>query len=248
MTDRNHTLTDEKIERYGRTFYRIRHADGREGGWAETLDSIPPDSSAQFYGDALCFKGGKFYSGKFRGGVFHDGKFRGGVFHDGVFHDGVFYGGVFHDGVFYGGVFHDGDFYDGEFWGGKFYDGDFYDGVFHDGVFYGNEFCGGEFYDGVFCGGEFYDGVFLGGVFRGGEFYQSPCSAQRSDGYVFVAKYVDDDLRIWAGCRNFSWGEAVAHWNDDHEHGAESQRIIHFLKAQAEAERERDAKREKTND
>jgi hypothetical protein len=173
MTDRNHTLTNEKIECYGRTFYRIRHADGREGGWAETLDSIPPGSTAEFYGDALCFKGGTFQGGTFEGGVF---------------------------------------------------------------------------WDGVFWGGTFWDGVFWGGTFRGGVFYTSPCCAQRSDGYIFVAKYVDDDLRIWAGCRNFSWDGAVAHWNDDHPYGAESQRIIHFLKAQAEAERERDAKREKTND
>lgn len=153
MTDRKHTLTDEKIERYRRILYRIRHADEREGGWAETLDSIPPGSTAEFYGDALCFKSGTFEGGTFEGGVFWDGVF-----------------------------------------------------------------------------------------------YTSPCCAQRSDGYIFVAKYVDDDLRIWAGCRNFSWDGAVAHWNDDHPYGAESQRIIHFLKAQAEAERERDAKREKTND
>jgi hypothetical protein len=208
MTDRNHTLTNEKIKRHGRTLYRIRHADGREGGWAETLDSIPPDSTAAFYGDALCFKGGEFRGGEFRGGVFD--------------------GGVFDGGVFYGGVFYGGTFHDGEFWGGLFY--------------------GGEFRGGKFWGGLFYGGAFHGGVFRGGVFYTSPCCAQRSDGYMFVAKYVDDDLRIWAGCRNFSWDRAVAHWNDDHPYGAESQRIIHFLKAQAEAERERDAKREKTND
>ena len=163
MTKRNHTLTDETIEQYGRTFYRIRHADGREGGWAETIDCIPPNSTARFYYDVLCFK-----EGLFRGGTFYDGEFQGGVFE--------------------------------------------------------------------------------GGVFEGGVFYQSPCCAQRSDGYMFVAKYVDDDLRIWAGCRNFSWRDAVAHWNDEHPYGAESQRIIHFLKAQAEAERERDSKKEKTND
>ena len=92
-------------------------------------------------------------------------------------------------------------------------------------------------------GGEFRGGVFRGGVFWGGVFYSSPCCAQRSDGYMFVAKYVDGELRIWAGCRNFSWDQAVEHWNDDHYMGAESQRIIHFLKAQAEAERDRDAKR-----
>ena len=56
-----------------------------------------------------------------------------------------------------------------------------------------------------------------------------------------TAKVVDGELRVWAGCRNFSWVEAVAHWNDKHKYGAESQRIIHFLKAQAEAEASRDA-------
>ena len=98
-------------------------------------------------------------------------------------------------------------------------------------------------YGGEFWGGVFRDGWFRGGVFRGGVFWSSPCCALRSDGYMFVAKYVGPDLRIWAGCRNFSWGQAVAHWNDAHRHGAESQRIIHFLKAQAQAEAERDAKR-----
>lgn len=115
----------------------------------------------------------------------------------------------------------------------KMYGGVFFGGMFHDGVF-----RGGCFYGGVFRGGHFY-----GGMFHDGEFRQSPCCALRSDGYMFVAKYVGDDLRIWAGCRNFSWEEAVAHWNDDHERGAESQRIIHFLRAQAEAERDRDAEK-----
>lgn len=103
---------------------------------------------------------------------------------------------------------------------------------------------GGVYRGGVYRDGEFRDGVYRGGVFWGGKYWSSPCCAQRHDGYMFVAKYVDDELRIWAGCRNFSWDEAVAHWNDDHRHGAESQRIIHFLKAQADAERERDAGRE----
>ena len=87
-------------------------------------------------------------------------------------------------------------------------------------------------------------GTIWGGTINGGVFYQSPSMAQRSDGHCFIAKYVDGELRIWAGCRNFSWDEAVAHWHDNHERGAESQRIIHFLKAQAEAERDRDAARE----
>ena len=107
----------------------------------------------------------------------------------------------------------------------------------------GGWFYGGEFHDGAFHGGEFHGGEFHGGAFRGGAFHASPCCAQRHDGWMFVAKYVGEELRIWAGCHNFSWEEAVEHWNDDHCHGAESQRIIHFLKAQAEAERERDAQR-----
>ncbi len=111
------------------------------------------------------------------------------------------------------------------------------------GEFWDGEFWDGEFWDGVFQGGVFWGGVFRGGVFRGGEFHSSPCCAQRSDGYMFVAKYVDGELRIWAGCRNFSWEQSVAHWDDGHYMGAESQRIIHFLKSQAEAERDRDAKR-----
>ena len=118
-----------------------------------------------------------------------------------------------------------------------------YGGVFLDGVFWGGKFRGGVFWDGEFLDGKFFDGVFWVGVFHEGEFYSSPCCAQRSDGYMFVAKYVDGELRIWAGCRNFSWDQSVAHWNDDHYMGAESQRIIQFLKAQAEAERDRDAKR-----
>lgn len=55
---------------------------------------------------------------------------------------------------------------------------------------------------------------------------------------------MNGDLRIWAGCRNFSWGEAVGHWNDNHKHGRETQRIIKFLREQAEEERKRDRKRE----
>ena len=94
----------------------------------------------------------------------------------------------------------------------------------------------GNFRDGTFLGGEFWGGTFLGGTFLGGEFWSSPSCAQRSDGYMFVAKMVDGELRIWAGCRNFSWDEAVAHWGcQNHHHHAESMRIIEFLRAQEES-------------
>ena len=100
---------------------------------------------------------------------------------------------------------------------------------------WGGTFKGGEFMGGEFEGGTFKGGKFMGGTFMGGTFNLSPACAQRSDGYMFVAHFVEGELRIWAGCRNFSWNEAIDHWSDDHDHGAETQRIIHFLKAQAEA-------------
>ena len=135
------------------------------------------------------------------------------------------WGGTFMGGTFRGGTFRGGDFCGGDFWGGTFIGGDFF----------GGEFMGGDFCGGRFWGGEFNGGTFMGGYFRGGTFNLSPACAQRSDGYMFVAHFVEGELRIWAGCRNFSWNEAIDHWSDDHDHGAETQRIIHFLKAQAQA-------------
>jgi hypothetical protein len=80
-------------------------------------------------------------------------------------------------------------------------------------------------------------GTIWGGTIRGGVFTKSPSCAQRSDGYMFVAKIIESgELRIWAGCRNFSWDDAVAHWsNPEHPHSAESLRIINFLKDQENA-------------
>ena len=96
---------------------------------------------------------------------------------------------------------------------------------------------GGTFRGGVFWGGVFWGGVFWGGEFPDGVFKTSPSCAQRSDGYMFVAKYVKNELRIWAGCRNFSWEQAISHWgNPKHPHHEESMRIITFLKAQEEAQ------------
>ena len=116
------------------------------------------------------------------------------------------------------------------------------------GVLYDDaEIYGGTIRGGTIEGGTIEGGTIYGGTIEGGIFYTSPCQATRRDGYVFTAKIINGDLRIWAGCRNFSWDDAVDHWNDHHIHGAETQRIIDFLRAQAEAEAERDAKR-KQND
>jgi hypothetical protein len=140
------------------------------------------------------------------------------------------WGGYFWGGTFMGGTFNGGTFMGGYFWGGTFNGGTFMGGYFR-----GGEFNGGTFMGGYFRGGEFNGGTFWGGEFWGGTFNLSPACAQRSDGYMFVAHFVEGELRIWAGCRNFSWNEAIDHWSDDHDHGAETQRIIHFLKAQAQA-------------
>jgi hypothetical protein len=213
-------MTTETMTRYGREFTRTAH-----GGWLETGATMPEGSTARVCGDAV---------------VFAEAARR---MYDGVFHGGEFWGGEFWGGEFRGGEFRGGEFRGGEFWGGEFRGGEFRGGVFRGGEFWGGEFWGGVFHGGVFRDGVFRGGVFRGGVFWDGEFWQSPSCAQRSDGHMFVSKFVDGDLRIWAGCRNFSWDQAVAHWNDAHRHGAESQRIIHFLRAQAEAERDRDAAR-----
>ncbi len=92
------------------------------------------------------------------------------------------------------------------------------------------------FFGGEIWGGEIWGGVILGGVIKGGKHTQSPAMAQRSDGWCFIAHPVESELRIWAGCRDFSWDEAVAHWdNPQHSKRAESMRIINFLREQVEA-------------
>ena len=194
---------------------RHKNADGSKGGWvhrdAKIHNNIYVGELAVFLGGV--FRGGVFHGGDFRGGVFHGGDFRGGVFHGGVFRGGVFLGGVFRGGVFHGGVFHGG--------------------VFHGGVFRGGVFHGGVFLGGVFRGGVFHGGVFRGGVFRGGYFYVTPPIATRHDGYVFTAKIVEGEMRIWAGCRNFSLAEALDHWGAGHRFSEESLAIVKFLETQA---------------
>ena len=100
-------------------------------------------------------------------------------------------------------------------------------------VFLGGVFRGGVFHGGVFRGGVFHGGVFRGGVFHGGVFYVTPPIATRHDGYVFTAKIVEGEMRIWAGCRNFSLAEALDHWGAGHRFSEESLAIVKFLETQA---------------
>lgn len=46
---------------------------------------------------------------------------------------------------------------------------------------------------------------------------------------------LNGELRVWAGCRDFSWDEAVEHWGKSHRLHEESTRIIEFLRTQVEA-------------
>ena len=68
----------------------------------------------------------------------------------------------------------------------------------------------------------------------GGKHTKTVAMASRSDGWTFAA-YMAPKLRITAGCRNFSWAQAVAHWGDpQHYMHAESMLIINYLKAKVE--------------
>ena len=86
-------LTDETIEKYGRTLYRVINGDDKLG-WCEDLDSIKSDKVTLEGQDFYIFKHARLHSG-----VFHSGEFWGGVFGGGEFRGGVFWGGVFWGGV-----------------------------------------------------------------------------------------------------------------------------------------------------
>lgn len=53
--------------------------------------------------------------------------------------------------------------------------------------------------------------------------------ASRSDGYVFTVAQKDGVDRVYAGCRDFTKKEALAHWNRKHKHYAETRAILAFL-------------------
>lgn len=53
--------------------------------------------------------------------------------------------------------------------------------------------------------------------------------AVRSDGYVFTVGWRNDEMRIFAGCRDFNRAEALAHWNTNHRLYKETRAILKFL-------------------
>jgi hypothetical protein len=69
----------------------------------------------------------------------------------------------------------------------------------------------------------------------GGNHAITPAMAVRSDGFTFTAYITATELRIVAGCRDFSWPEATKHWGKSHPKHSESTRIIRFLRKQVEA-------------
>jgi len=199
-------LTDETIEKYGRTLYRVINGDDKLG-WCEDLDSIKSDKVTLEGQDFYIFKHARLHSG-----VFHSGEFWGGVFHS-----GEFWGGVFGGGVFRGGVFHSG-----EFWGG----------VFHSGEFWGGEFWGGVFGGGEFRGGVFWGGVFWGGVIKSSDDFMS-ISPIGSEGGVFTIYKTENGFEVTRGCFKGSASEfidAVEKTHGDNEYAKQYNAVIELCK------------------
>ena len=179
--------------------------DGEEGGWAETLDSFP------LFG--ICR--GRVYNDAL---IFAEARVRGGRVTGGWVLGGLVRGGRVTGGVVSGNaVVRGGVVSGGEVSGNAVVSG----GLVSGGVVSGNAVVSG--------------GLVSGGEVRGGVHTCSPAMAQRSDGYCFIVHPVDGELRVWAGCRDFSWDEAMAHWNEEHQHHAETMRILKFLREQVEA-------------
>ena len=59
-------------------------------------------------------------------------------------------------------------------------------------------------------------GADLGGVYLGSTYFCVQWIVQggtRSDGYQFMlTNFIGEGVRVKAGCRNFTWDEAIAHW------------------------------------
>ena len=96
------------------------------------------------------------------------------------------------------------------------------DGEWQDGVWQG----------GLWRGGVWRGGVWHGGVWRDGEWHGSAtrqCVILGDDlrGYRFIAEYISE-LRIKAGCRDFSFDEARAHW-ESKQYTKNKVLIMHML-------------------
>jgi hypothetical protein len=191
------------------------------GGWIADDVEIPKGSTAEISDDVLIL------GGTIRGGMILGGTIWGGTIEGGTIRGGTIWGGTIEGGTIRGGTIR----------GGMILGGTIRGGTIEGGTIEGGTIEGGTIRGGAIRGGAIRGGTIEGGTIRGGVFTKSPSCAQRSDGYMFVAKIIESgELRIWAGCRNFSWDEAVAHWSTPgHPHSAESLRIINFLKEQENA-------------
>jgi uncharacterized protein YjbI with pentapeptide repeats len=71
---------------------------------------------------------------------------------------------------------------------------------------------------GADLGGASLRGVSLGGAYLYGANLGNQWIVQggtRSDGYQFMlTNFTDEGVRVKAGCRNFTWAQAIAHWTD----------------------------------
>lgn len=183
--------------------------------WLKEAKTVDEDVSIE--NNIVIWRGGVWldgvwYGGVWRSGMWLDGEWRGGEWYGGVWYGGVWRGGEWRGGVWRDGVWRDGMWYGGEWLDGVWLDGERRGGVWRDGEWYGGEWRGGEWLDGEWYGSNTRQMVVLGDDLRG---------------YRFVAEFVSE-LRIKAGCRNFSFEKARAHWQSAPE-SKNKVLILHML-------------------
>ena len=78
--------------------------------------------------------------------------------------------------------------------------------------FYG-AYLGGADLRGANLRGANFRGANLGGAYLGNQWIVQ--GGTRSDGYQFMlTNFTGEGVRVRAGCRNFTWAQAIAHWTD----------------------------------
>ena len=151
-------------------------------------------------------------SGTIEGGIIRGGTLRGGTLRGGIIRGGTILGGTIEGGTILGGTI-------------------------EGGTILGGTLRGGIIRGGTIWGGTIERGTIWGGTIWGGSVVKvTPPSAGRSDGYMFlVLAQEDGTVRVTAGCHNFTFDEARAHWSATRGGtplGDETFRILAFLEAQ----------------
>ena len=148
-----------------------------------------------------------------------------------LFGDAIFRYADFRNAIFRGVIFRNADFRNADF-----RSTDFRNAIFRNADFRGADFRNAIFHNADFRGADF-RGTDLGSADLGGQWIiQGPI---RSDGYFFLlTSLTNEGVRLKVGCRNFTLGEARAHWQAtraDTQLGNETFAILDCLEALAKA-------------